>query len=378
MKKASNPIRFNLVEVTDPKLAKEILRHNGADTYDFKTYLESLETVSGRNFNPLMNFCQGSLVYQRGKEHLKNRRVLKTFTGSKNVKSWEPQIKEALNEITANISSKKSFDLVQDLANPLYLFLARIVFGIEVPKEQESQFVKEIALAKDLVEPYVSIRKLDQIQQAIEKIKQHVSKATSQNKPHENSLLGQLADHQDEHKDYLVVSMLVGVHTTAETLCLILLNLLSSREGIVFYKNCKDKNWLNKRIDGLLRLYPTTQSIFRYATKDFMLDDITYPQGTLFQLNLKSINRSAPFYSEKQILQGDLEPKCPFNHTSFGGGAHKCPGNELAKSTITMALSIFSEKLPNITLNFENLSLRHTIIKTEPIEITVGQNRVGA
>lgn len=355
--------------INDVALAKEILRNPIADTYDFKSYLISIQEKSSRDLGSFITFCESSLVFQSGAIHLLHRRMIKDFFSAKAISKWDQLLTEEISAIIAKVKYCNSFEFLEKVANPIYMVLIRNVFGINVEESEEQKFLSHILRTKDVVEAYVSIKKIEQIQASLSYLKSLVDDSFISGFYNSESLVGLFFENGQIDKSDLIVGLISAAHTTSETLSLIIFNLLDGESGV--FLNAADMDWLNLRMDGLLRLFPTTQSIFRYANNDLHVMGITYVKGTIFQLNVETINRNPCFLNEELILNGEMESKCPFNHVSFGGGVHKCPGEELARLTIKIALNKLSLELPKIKLDYGKLELKKTTMINEPKVITI-------
>lgn len=364
-----NTFQRKLEMINDISVAKEILRNPIADTYDFKSYLISIQEESNRDLGSFITFCESSLVFQSGAIHLQNRRMIKDFFSVKSISKWDQLLTEEISEIIAKVKHDSSFEFLEKIANPIYMVLIRKIFGIHVEETEAQKFLAHILRTKDVVEAYVSIRKIEQIQESLSYLKSLVDDSFTNSFYSKESLLGLFSENGQAAESNLIVGLISAAHTTSETLSLIIYNLLAGENNV--FANAADMDWLKVRMDGLLRLFPTTQSIFRYAKDDLYVKELRYAKGTIFQLNVETINRNPCFLNEELILSGEMESKCPFNHVSFGGGVHKCPGEELARLTIKIALNKLALEMPKIKLDYDKLELKKTTMINEPKVITI-------
>ena len=84
----------------------------------------------------------------------------------------------------------------------------------------------------------------------------------------------------------------------------------------------------------------------RYAAEDIEIGGVGYAQGTRFGLLYGSANRDAAAFESADCFQ---VARFPNRHLAFGGGAHFCLGNHLAR----LSMDILFSKLLSATRSIQ-------------------------
>ncbi|WP_418637763.1 cytochrome P450 [Winogradskyella sp.] len=322
-------------------IAKEILRSNSFGTVNLKDHLYKLQEASKIDFSTLIFFCEESFVFQSGESHLESRRYLSTFFNKKNAELWRKTIQTQIRFVFEKIPFEEEVDLLLYFTDPIYLLSVKNIIGVDF--DNDIDFLSLVNTAKNFTEPILSLKKNQKLQESISSINNLVKKSLKKNQKKSNSLIEVLDNHKEmslEQKSVLITSVIIAAHTMSETL-LIIIYKLSKTEGDL-WGDVKNIQWIEERIDGFLRLFPTTQRIVRKTLKTTSIMDVTFKAGTIIQIQVPIANRDHRFTPEKEILKGKIEASCPINHVSFGGGKHLCPGVALSKLVLSEAISFLA------------------------------------
>lgn len=338
-------------QINDMDLARQIIRKPQFGPVNLSDYLELLAVEGGFDFNELISFCKESLVFQSGQEHLNSRRLIGAFFSNKSVMKWDHTLIEITNELLDNPLEKVKMDLLHDFCDPMYVAILKQVLGLQI--RNEGSFVAHVNEARYFTEPLQSVKKLLSIQESVKAIIEETEASFNADKLPEGSLIDYLRglevnDGQRRNHIMMVVSLIIAAHTTSETFAIILYELLKNRQAL--WLKAKSREWLDERVNGLIRLYPTTQFIGRKVTEDCKIGEYNFSKDEVVQIKVSVVNRDLRFISEASFLNGSPELKCPVDHMSFGGGAHKCPGAALSRLTFLEAIPILVQRLPGLTL----------------------------
>jgi cytochrome P450 len=355
-------------------LAKNIISNPHFGTINISSYLVELENNCGIDLSDLKDFCDSSLVFQSGKDHLDNRRAISSFFSTVEIAKWEFKIREDMNTLLSKLDPIKHTDLLQSYADPIYLLIIREIIGVDINDPKD--FLKEVVEAKSLTEPLQSIKKIQKIQNSIVKIINRVRITYDKKESTSINMIQRLKQNPkfDDQKNIinLAVSLIIAAHTTTETLIIILYHFLNNKASL--WKKAADIEWLEKRIDGFIRLYPTTQFIARRTVENTQLLNSLFEEAGIIRINVSAVNRDPLFTPEEDLLSGEEERKCPFNHMSFGGGIHKCPGVELARMILINSISSLAIRFPNIELMDPELALTRLLMIAKPKSLNVSIN----
>ncbi|MDG3581281.1 cytochrome P450 [Galbibacter pacificus] len=353
-------------EIEDIQLAKEVLRHPSFGVIRMDQYLEKLQELTKEDLGLLIRFSKKSLIFQSGESHIESRRLIAHFFSHREVQRWRDSIGNIVEDIMADHTSN-DIEVLSDFSDPLFVSSMIMVMGIQV--KEEDLFLEHIKIAKAITEPLLSKKRLRRIQISLEYLINLVKESFKEKDYEEQSFLSHIKNKIEKPWDkyeelhILVVSLIIAAHTFSETFVIIMSKLASPMNDL--WSKTKDFEWLNKRIDAFIRLYPTTQSIGRRVIKDCNILNTQFQKNEIVYIKVPIVNRNPIFTDEEDILSGTEEIKCPFSHVSFGGGIHKCPGASLSRMIFMEAFSILASKFPEFVLtkplNTKNVSFMVSI-----------------
>jgi hypothetical protein len=136
-----------------------------------------------------------------------------------------------------------------------------------------------------------------------------------------------------------------GHETTTAALGLSVLALHKNPDQLAQLR--RSPNLTGAAVDELMRWDGTAQGFSRAANRDVVVGDRQIPAGTFILLLLGAGNRDPEVFPDPDRL--DLA-RSPTNTLSFGGGAHVCIGNTLARQELRMGLSALIARKPDMQL----------------------------
>ncbi|MFY1619124.1 cytochrome P450 family protein [Micromonospora sp. WMMD736] len=129
---------------------------------------------------------------------------------------------------------------------------------------------------------------------------------------------------------------------------------------------------LPRAIEEVLRYYGTAHTgVRRFATEDVTIGSVTIPAGDTVLLSLAAANRDPrefPVPDRVDIHRSNLH-----HHIAFGRGPHHCPGSELSRHELHVALETLLRRFPKLQLAVpaEEIAWRPSYIFRVPLSVPV-------
>ncbi|WP_321505411.1 cytochrome P450 [Breoghania sp.] len=134
-----------------------------------------------------------------------------------------------------------------------------------------------------------------------------------------------------------------GNETTVNVLGNGLLTLM--RNPSQFNRLRANPDLMRTAIEEMMRYEPAINFILRVAIRDFELDGMTLPAGSLALGLICAINRDPARFADAETF--DIARK-PNAQVIFGGGPHVCIGAALARLEVDVALSVLMDRFSRI------------------------------
>ncbi|HEY8981172.1 MAG TPA: cytochrome P450 [Streptomyces sp.] len=296
-------------------------------------------------------FLTNSVVTEDPPEHTRLRRMLNQAFSPRSVKMLRSRIEklaeELVDEISARIEREGAADLVTDLALPLPVTVIAELLGVPlgsradfrrwgdgmlslVPREQAEAGAAMLAFLTGLVEEKAA-------------------------RPGDDMLSTWVAARDDDGEPLtpqevigLAMVMLAGGYdTSVGMIAATLLGLLGDREK--FAELLDDPSLLPEVVEEFLRLYGTVHTgVRRFATEPMRLGGQEIAAGDTVLLSIAAADRDPARYPDPDGV--DFTRPGNRGHLAFGMGPHVCPGNELARLEISIAVETVLRRLKGLRL----------------------------
>lgn len=293
-------------------------------------------------------FVQFSMLDSDGEAHARLRQQVFQFFGPAPVARLRDELLPHVSHQVDRALSMGTFDFVEDLAAHIPGYTIGMLMGVPIEdcaqirrwSEQIVQYfdVDRTDAKKHLAEN--STREFYEYLQELVKLRRHNPR---------NDLLSQLIEVENKgeisHDEFYSTCMLIvmaGHGSTLDVMSTAMLSLVRFPEQQ--QKLRETPTLMKTAIQEMFRYESPLPFFHRYATTDVTIKGTTFPAGTRFGLLYGAANRDPDAFPDADKFD---VTRWPNRHLAFGGGAHFCLGNHLARLAMGM---LFSELLANVKI----------------------------
>lgn len=339
---------------------------------NMQDYIKQLEHETDIDFTPLKCYLSSFLPFMHGKEHSDLRKLINRRFSYSEVNKCQPIISSIIEQRLHRLELNQPYDLIVDIADPLYMDFVEELFGIDIP--DRDQFIRQIEIATNAVERMASLTQLKNLQHVLIDLDLLISNSLKKNKV--STLFGGIASdlaHDVETSEMvsLLIVLLIAPRATTETLAHIVL--AYSKMDDEHLKEYSSRSWVNQHVNDLIRLYASTNILSKEAKKNTTINGCPVGKGQQVLVNIPLVNRDSAQYGNQvcpEKLTGDSKAR---RHLTFGAGSHICIGSELAKEIVREFVPQMFMKFSCITCDETKISFYKaqiaTRIKNVPIEL---------
>ena len=299
------------------------------------------------DFSAIENAMKGFILFLNPPHHTRIRKFIHQVWNTRDVET-------IVHGNLENLLSKSSnpLDLVNDLGKPLPAMTIGKILGLPsidyaYLKEQGSIMIKALDL-------YISFKDILNINEAAKNFIQYFQRVVEEKEVNPddgvvskliqlNKQEGVLSD--DELISTCILLFIAGEETSIGLISTGLYNLLAKPDVMGQLRN--DPSKIPIAIEELLRYDSPVQIVGRIAGKDCAIGNKQVKAGDTLTLCLGSANRDAEVFDKPdEFLLSRSENK----HIAFGGGAHYCMGDWLARIQTQLMLEALLNRFKKIEL----------------------------
>lgn len=299
------------------------------------------------DFSSIENAMQGFILFLNPPHHTRIRKFIQQVWNTRDVESI---VRNNLDQLLSKTSSQ--FDLVNDFGKPLPAMTIGKILGLPANdyaylKENGSVMIKALDL-------YISFKDILRINEAAKNFINYFKKIIKEKESNPNdgviSKLVQLnkqegALNDDELISTCILLFIAGEETSIGLMSTGLYNLLDHPEVIVKLRS--DHSKIPTAIEELLRYDSPVQIVGRIAGKDVMLGNKHISAGETVTVCLGSANRDSEIFDRPDEFLIDRSEN---KHLAFGGGAHYCLGDWLARIQTQLMIETLLDRFSKIEL----------------------------
>jgi cytochrome P450 len=330
-------------------------RHLELVTSDATRQLETeTKMMQGVTSGPIWDLTVNAMLFANGDAHARRRAPVARTFAFKLMEAMRPKAAALAEELVGPRVGAGETDFVGEIAAQIPARIIADILGI--PRSDLPIFMRWIADTAEAI-GFVDLSRRAEIEASLAAFMAYVTELLEDRRaaPKGDFLSDYVeATARDETlseaeiRTQIVGLILAGSDTTRGSLCMTLAQLLRHPEQWRAF--CADPDGLKKGVvaEGL-RYEPVVSGVPRVAVRDLEIDGYLVPAGTPIAVSLLSALRDPDVYADPErfdITRTDH----PRWHPIFGGGAHRCVGEALARAELEETLAVIARLAPNTRL----------------------------
>lgn len=330
-------------------------RHLELVTSDATRQLETeTKLMQGITSGPIWDLTISGMLFANGEVHQRRRAPVQRTFAFKLMDAMRPKATALAEELASERLGKGPIDFVNEIAAQIPARIIAEILGI--PRSDLPVFMQWISdTAASL--GFVDLTQREQIEKSLVAFNAYVENLLEDRRASpKGDFLSDYVEataragdlNEAEIRTQVLGLILAGSDTTRGSLCMTLAHLLTHPDQWRAF--CADPDGLKKGVvnEGL-RYDPIVSGVPRVALRDMEIDGYNVPAGTPIAVSFVSALRDPDVYADPDrfdITRTDH----PRWHPVFGGGAHRCVGEALARAEMEETLATIARLAPNTTL----------------------------
>ncbi|MGC5364456.1 cytochrome P450 family protein [Streptomyces sp. DT24] len=311
----------------------------------------------------------GNLHMEDGQIHTRLRRFMNWAFTPKRVEALVPRIKEVTKGLLDAMEANGGGDIMDGLAAPLPIAMTTGILGVPDDQIGDFRFWSDEMLGGEPARARAGAEKLLEYVQRLIDLKRRepdddlisywVSATDNEGNP--------LTDQEMIGMTFFL--LLGGYDTTVGQIGASVIALINHPEKAEQMRN--NPEIIPDAVEELMRWDGSTHSgIRRFAAEDVVIGGEKISSGDLVLISLGAANRCPMRFSEPDELDFGREENFQLG---FGRGPHHCPGKELARHELRVALGELVRRFPDLSLAVpaEDITWRPSYLIRVPYKLPV-------
>lgn len=318
---------------------------------DFKNFSKDITKTSDSDEHNESAFLQ-NMLFKDPPDHKRLRSLVqKAFTPSL-IEDMRDSIQLIADEAINEIGDKESFELIEEFAFPVPIFVLCELLG--VPKKDRVKFQ---VWSNTLVEGSFG-DSAEEVQKSNQEFVQYLTDFFVEKRNNLGDDLVSLLIKAEEDEDRLTPIELFGVvglfiiaghETTVNLIGNGIVSLMNNPEQFEQLKN--NPELIHQTIDEMLRFSgPLEYGTQRYIIEDLEFKGVKMKKGDIVLVGLNASNHDPSVFDDPDVFDINREVN---PHVAFGKGIHFCIGAPLARLEGEIAINSLIKRFPNMKLNVD-------------------------
>ena len=309
-----------------------------------------LGVVDGALFD---NFEYGMLT-ANGDAHRRRRAPFSRAFAARTMAELRPLIRQAAEGLIKERHAAGRVEFVEHFASRLPALVISDILGL--PRADIPTFTRHVYDATRFISLSVRPEEIPVAEEATRQLLEYArAMLDDRRRQPRDDFLSRFLAAADEAGElsplemlYQIVQLIIGgTDTTRVAIVMQVSLLLQHREQ--WDAVCRDVGLIPAAVAESLRYEPSVASIGRMAAEEIEIDGVAIPPRTPIGLSTMSGMRDERIYANPDVF--DIRRTVPTRlHPVFGGGAHRCIGEALARIELEESLGALTAAIPQLRL----------------------------
>ncbi len=309
--------------------------------------------LRGISSGPLFEFYRNSMLFANGEIHKRRRAPMVRTFAYKLMDGVRPRVREIASEVIEANHGKGPVNYLDDFSRAIPARIIAEIVG--APPEDWPKFSKWVANAARGI-GFFSNNELPEIEAGVAALENYVAgllKERAQT-PKEDFLssyskaTGAANLDANEARNQMAGVILAGSDTTRTGTAAVLSQLLQHPDQWALVCADPDK-WKKAAVEEGLRFDPPVGSVPRFTLRDLEIEGVIIPEGCVVSMSVLAGLRDPEVYPEPEKFDIRREGIPKWN-IAFGGGAHRCLGEALARAEMEESIATIARLAPHTRL----------------------------
>lgn len=311
--------------------------------------------IRGVPAGPLYDLLVGSLLMSEGDIHRRRRAPMSRVLAFRAIEALRAAVRDAAEALIDGFVQNGAADLMPAFCAPLPPLVMNRLLG--APAQEAEAFAQWVYQVSPAFAPALPGEDMATMVDGAARLTAYVERClaqamadkTSRSELLDNMLAAIAVDAlTPEEAVAQLVTLIIGASDTTRAAMAVLVGLVL-QTGQPWDALGQDPDLARAAVSESLRLEPSVGSVPRFSMEEIPLQGATIPAGRLVSLSTLSAMRDPDrFENPDAFVIGRSDH--PRWHLVFGGGAHRCIGEALARLELEEGLMALSHRLPGLRM----------------------------
>ncbi|MFC6489548.1 cytochrome P450 [Nitratireductor sp. GCM10026969] len=363
---------FRRYRALSPVIAHEtggylVLRYADVERLNKDPRLRFTETawpeMHGVTEGALFNLFQYGMFQSNGDVHRRRRSPFNRVLAARLIIETRPAIRRLAEELVDSWYGDGRVEFIEQFSSPLSAIVVSDLLGL--PRADSARFAQLVYQVSRFFTFSVRPEEIPEIEAGAQELADYLGGVLEDRRknPRDDFLsrflvvvdeAGELSPEEAVYGVLLVV--FAGVDTSRVSSAMQVTLLLQHHDQWVAV--CRNPELIPSAVAEALRYEPSVSNTWRFAPEDIDVDGVIIPAGSFISLVHMSAMRDEHAYVRPDVFD-IYQPREQRLHPIFGGGAHRCIGEALARAELEESLVVLTKRIPQLRLDVPAIITGH-------------------